>query len=70
MDLRQLLNSHQSRRSVLYELGRLAGAGLALNVGMFNTGYFAAPAPAPRANPIKHVLIACQENRTFDTFVE
>lgn len=66
MDLQQLLNSRQSRRSVLYKLGRLAGAGLALNVGTFNTGYF--DAPAPRANPIKHVLIACQENRTFDEY--
>ena len=66
MDLQQLLNSRQSRRSVLYKLGRLAGAGLALNVGTFNTGYF--DAPAPRANPIKHILIACQENRTFDEY--
>jgi phospholipase C len=68
MDLQQLLNSRQSRRSVLSQLGRLAGAGLALNVGTFDTGYFDVPAPAPRANPIKHVLIACQENRTFDEY--
>lgn len=68
MDLQQLLNSRQSRRSVLSKLGRLAGAGLALNVGTLTTGYFDAPAPVPRANPIKHVLIACQENRTFDEY--
>ncbi len=68
MDLQQLLNSRQSRRSVLYKLGRLAGAGLAFNVGMFDTGYFEAPMPAPGASPIKHVLIACQENRTFDEY--
>jgi phospholipase C len=68
MDLRELLNSRQSRRSVLNKLGRLAGAGLALNVGMLNTGYVEAPRPVPRANPIKHVLIACQENRTFDEY--
>src|SRR6266568_4041387 len=68
MDLQQLLNSRQSRRSVLYELGRLAGAGLALNVRMFNTGYFDVPDPAPGGNPIRHILIACQENRTFDEY--
>jgi len=68
MDLQQFLNSRQSRRSVLSQLGRLAGAGLALNVGTFDTGYFDVPVPAPRANPIKHVLIACQENRTFDEY--
>src|SRR6266581_7458900 len=68
MDLQQLLNSRQSRRSVLNKLGRLAGAGLVLNLRMFNNGYFDAPAPAPGANPVKHVLIACQENRTFDEY--
>src|SRR5713101_3502094 len=66
MDLQQLFNSRQAQRSALYKLGRLAGAGLALNVETFNTGYF--DAPAPRANPIKHILIACQENRTFDEY--
>jgi phospholipase C len=68
MDLQQLLNSRQTRRSVLNKLGRLAGAGLALNVGMLNTDYFKAPTPDLRANPIRHVLIACQENRTFDEY--
>ena len=68
MDLQQLLNSRQSRRCVLNKLGRLAGAGLALNVRIFNTGYFDAPDLAPRGNPIKHILIACQENRTFDEY--
>src|SRR6266567_740733 len=57
MDLQQLLKSRQSRRSVLNKLGRLAGAGLALNVRMFNTGYFDAPAPAPEGNPIRHISI-------------
>ena len=68
MDIQQLLISRQSRRSVLAMLGRLAGGGLALNAGTFTAGYFDATALSPRANPIKHVLIACQENRTFDEY--
>jgi phospholipase C len=70
MDLQRFLNTHQSRRSFLRELGTLAGVGLALDAGTFNvcsidTETFV---PASRTNPIKHILVACQENRSFDEY--
>jgi hypothetical protein len=36
MDLQRFLNTHQSRRSFLRELGTLAGVGLALDAGTLN----------------------------------
>ena len=68
MDLQQLFHTRQSRRSVLRKLGTLAGAGLALDIGTFNPGAMVASMPDSRTNPIKHVLVACQENRTFDHY--
>lgn len=68
MDLQQLFYARQSRRSVLRKLGTLAGTGLAFNAGPFNPGYFEAVVPDSRINPIKHILVACQENRTFDEY--
>ena len=59
------LNRNQSRRELLKQIGTVGGASLALYGGMFATEHFSAHAGAA-ANPINHVIVACQENRTFD----
>jgi phospholipase C len=70
MDLQQRFNTRQSRRSVLRQLGALAGASLTLDACSGNT--FVPPRPGPTATgnltSIKHVVLACQENRSFDTY--
>src|SRR5712692_4298916 len=64
-------NRRQSRRRMLQKLGVLAGAGLALDAGIFTINKVGASmlhGKINAANPVKHVLIACQENRTFDEY--
>ncbi len=58
------LHQRQSRRSALKKLGVAAGGGLALGTGLLSSinNAFA------NGNPIKHVLVLCQENRTFDQY--
>jgi phospholipase C len=71
MTLQDLLSGRHSRRRALRNLGVLAGAGLALGGGYGIARHVAAStagSPAPAAVPIDHVLIACQENRSFDTY--
>jgi len=56
---------------MLQKLGVLAGAGLALDAGIFTINKVGASmlhSNINAANPVKHVLIACQENRTFDEY--
>src|SRR6266849_2009740 len=65
------LNKPQSRRSVLKQLGMLAGLGLALDAcGSPQSNPNPSPSGANKktAKRIEHVLIACQENRTFDEY--
>ena len=57
----------QSRRRVLKTLGALAGSAFALDAGLLANGE-ALAAPSGSANSIKHVVVACQENRTFDNY--
>ncbi len=67
----QWFNRRQSRRRLLQKLGVLAGAGLALDAGIFTLNKVGASmlhSNINAANPVKHVLIACQENRTFDEY--
>lgn len=64
MDVRHWFNAPRSRRSVLQQLGVLAGVGLTSGLGVSAVKR----AVADEANPIEHILIACQENRTFDTY--
>ena len=60
MELQAYMGENQTRRQVLKQLG---AAGLALSLGLAEThGAQAA------SQPIKHVLVACQENRTFDEY--
>jgi len=56
---------------MLQKLGVLAGAGLAFDAGIFTINKVRASLPQDdinSANPVNHVLIACQENRTFDEY--
>jgi phospholipase C len=68
MDLRQWFCEPLSRRRMLRNLGMLAGASLTVNAGIFTMSKVMASMPRGNANPIKHILIACQENRTFDEY--
>lgn len=68
MNLQQWFLRRQSRRSVLKKLGILAGAGVALDAGAFAVNKTFASMPRSGSNPINHILIACQENRTFDEY--
>ncbi len=58
MDLQQFFYKRQSRRKVLRQFGMLAGMSLALDACGRNTPFAS----------IQHVIIACQENRTFDVY--
>jgi len=67
VDLRQFIHQRQSRRSVLRRFGILAGMSLALDACSW--GEPVSPTSTATAlDPIKHVIIACQENHTFDQY--
>ncbi len=68
MDILRRLGRRQSRRQALRSLGMLAGAGLALDAGALAVNSALAKGAQADANPINHVLIACQENHTFDQY--
>ena len=70
MDLQQYFEMPQSRRKVLQQLGALAGIGLALDAcgTTGHTGLTPTPSGSGSIESIKHIVIACQENRTFDTY--
>src|SRR5258708_28971775 len=68
MDLQQWLREPQRRRHMLRQLGLFAGATLALDAGIVAVSRTMASIHRTDANPIKHILIACQENRTFDEY--
>jgi phospholipase C len=64
MSFQNLLHEHQSRRDVLKKLGMTAGASVGLGTGLLasiDTAFAS-------SNPIKHIIILCQENRTFDNY--
>ncbi|GCE09874.1 phospholipase C [Dictyobacter aurantiacus] len=67
MNQQQWTTKPQSRRKVLKQLSAAAGAGFALEgilAAVEQTSVHASAA----SNPINHVLVACQENRTFDEY--
>jgi len=69
MDLQHYFYMHQSRRSVLRQLGTLAGVSLALDAcGTTPSGQTHTVSGSGSIDAIKHIVIACQENRTFDTY--
>lgn len=61
--MQQWFTDRLSRRQALRQLGMLAGTGVALDMGLAS-----AISAEAATNPIKHVLVACQENRTFDEY--
>jgi phospholipase C len=63
MDMRHWFHAPHPRRRVL-QLGILTGISLTFGLGI----NAAKRVYAAGANPINHVLLACQENRTFDTY--
>lgn len=70
MTLRDLVSGRQSRRTALRNLSVLAGAGLTLG-GYGVARLMTASADSARqaaSVPIDHIVIACQENRSFDTY--
>src|SRR5947209_6523806 len=77
MDAQEFLQSRQSRRSVLRQFGTLSGltgfTGFGLSLDACAPGNpFATPTSEPSGpgsfESIQHILVACQENRTFDTY--
>lgn len=70
MGLQKWFNVRQSRRKVLRQLGMLAGASLTVGTGVYTASRTLAARIGPEnsAIPIKHVLIACQENHSFDEY--
>ena len=67
MDFQHWLNSRQSRRDVLRQLGMLAGASLLLD-GCMNQSAPVVTKPKGFDDGIQHILLASQENRSFDTY--
>ena len=68
MDLYNWFRLRQSRRKAMRNLGMLAGAGLAIDAGVLAAERVAASPLSQHPNPINHVLIACQENHSFDNY--
>ena len=66
MDLQQFFYKRQSRRKMLRQFGMLAGMSVALDACSWNNSSPTSTSTAPP--PIQHVIIACQENRTFDEY--
>ena len=60
--------SSWSRRRVLQSLGLVAGAGLAFEAGSLALGRVMAALDKQDGQQIEHVIIACQENRSFDSY--
>lgn len=70
MDVQQVFNERQSRRAALQQIGLLVGASLTLGACEGLLVAPASPTPVAPGSPhsIQHVLIACQENHTFDQY--
>ena len=74
MKIQHLFDERRSRRRVLQELGLLAGMALAGGIGLESCGDSSAPVGSPTPTvqhggmPVEHVIVACQENRSFDTY--
>jgi phospholipase C len=68
VDLQHYFNERQSRRSVLQKLGMLAGISLMLDACNSNNPVPPIEPQKGNLNSINHILIACQENRTFDHY--
>ena len=72
MDLQHYFEIRQTRRRVLQQLGALAGVGLVLDACGSTPSNNKSVTPTLSGQgsieSIKHIVIACQENRSFDTY--
>ena len=68
MNLKHWFSLRQSRRKALRNLGLIAGTGLAIDAGALLARDATASMLSSKPNPINHVVIACQENRSFDHY--
>jgi len=68
MDLQHWFTVRLSRRRAIRNLGILAGTAFSIDAGIFNARKVAASMYAGDSNPIHHILIACQENHSFDNY--
>ncbi len=66
--MREWLKARYTRRAVLKHLGAAAGVGLTIGTGLTVATKAMASLWDDTAIPIDHILIACQENRTFDAY--
>jgi phospholipase C len=64
--LQHFFRERQSRRSVLRRFGMIAGMSLALDACSWNNPF--STSTSTTLDSIKHVVIACQENHTFDEY--
>lgn len=67
MDFQVFTHKPQSRRSALKTMGLATSATLGLGTSLFSLTS-PAYASAPANNPIKHLVLLCQENRSFDQY--
>jgi phospholipase C len=67
MELQQIFTARQSRRAALRTIGTLAGMSFALGACDSQNKVPAGPIKG-NSESIRHVLVACQENRTFDNY--
>jgi phospholipase C len=68
MSLGRFFLQRQSRRRALRNVSILAGGGLAVGTGYRVVQRVVASSTGNSRIPIDHIVIACQENRTFDTY--
>lgn len=68
MDPRQWFTMRLSRRRAIRNLGILAGTAISIDAGIFAAHKVAASIYAGDSNPVHHILIACQENHSFDNY--
>jgi phospholipase C len=74
VDFKNYIDTRQPRRDILRQLGMFAAGGVALSAcsSLGNLTSSTKPSPVPphtgNANSIEHVVIACQENRSFDAY--
>ncbi len=68
MDPQQFFTVRQSRRSVLRQICTLVGASLTLDACTSTSNNPVVRSTKGDLRSIKHILVACQENRSFDSY--
>jgi phospholipase C len=68
LDRQPFFHERRSRRSILRQFSMLAGMSLVLDACSWNTPSPTLTLTSEMRRSIRHVIIACQENRTFDQY--